>query len=123
MKSLFEQNGGTYRQVSGYEIPNLTVPVEAEHGIGIWGQRRLAYLKEHRRVLYVNLLTSGKLTEHLREIDDAAQARLETIIRQMAAAQGVTEQLKSKNQMLWVGKVNSICVCADEIIREELIYD
>ena len=72
-KSLFEQNGGTYSDVGDYRLPNLTLPDEPEYHIGIWGQRRLDYLKKHRQVLYVNLLTSGKLAKHLREIDEAAR--------------------------------------------------
>ena len=122
MKSLFEQNGGTYSAVSDYRIPNLTLPDESEHHIGLWGKWRLDYLKNHKRVLYINLLTSGKLAEHLRDIDTAAHEQHEAIVRQMAAAQGVTEQLKSENQMLWVGKMNNIRACASEIIMEELIY-
>lgn len=122
MKSLFEQNGGTYSAASDYLIPNLTVPDEPKSQIGLWGQRRLDYLKKHKRILYVNLLTSGKLYKHLREIDIAASERREIIIRQMAA-QGVTEQLKVKKQMLWVGKMNNIHTCVDEIIRNELICD
>ena len=121
MKSLFEQNGGTYSTVSGYAIPNLVLPDESEYSIGLWGKRRLDYLKKHRRILYVNLLTSGKLTEHLRETDETVFERRERIIKQMMEAQGVTEQLKAENAMLWVGKVNNIRACADEIIRDELI--
>jgi len=121
MKPLFEQNGGTYSFVSGYYIPNLTFPNEPECHIGLWGKRRLNYLKTHRRVLYVNLLTSGKLTQHLREIDAAAFERQEQITRQMMETQGVTEQLKAENQLLWVGRINNIRACADEIIRDELI--
>ena len=121
MKSFFEQNGGTYSTVGDYRLPNLIAPY-AYH-IGIWGHRRLAYLKKHRRVLYVNLLTSGKLHEHLREIDIAAHERWETIIRQMAEEQGVNERLKSENQMLWVGRMNNIRACAAEIITKELIYN
>jgi hypothetical protein len=123
MKSLFEQDGGTYRDVNGYLIPNLTLPDESEYHIGIWGQRRRNYLKNHRRVLYINLLTSGKLTEHLREIDTTAYERRERIIRQMAQEQGITKQIKVDNQMLWVGKMNNIRNCADEIILNELIYN
>ena len=100
----------------------LTLPDESEHHIGMWGKRRLDYLKKHRRVLYINLLTSGKLTEHLREIDAAAYEQHEIIVRQMAEAQGVTEQLKADDAMSWVGRVNNIRACADEIIRDELIY-
>ncbi len=123
MKSQFEQNGGTYRDVNGYRIPNLTAPDESAHLIGIWGQRRLNYLKYHKRVLYINLLTSGKLKAHLHEIDEAARERREIIIKQMTMAQGVTEQLKAENQLIWVGKVGNIYACADEFIRNELIYD
>jgi len=100
MKSLFEQNGGTYRTVNGYRIPNLTFPDESKYHIGIWGQQRLAYLKKHRRVLYINLLTAGKLSKHLHEIDILAYNRRETIIQQMAEEHGVTEQLKAENQIL-----------------------
>ncbi|MCL2856733.1 MAG: TnpV protein [Oscillospiraceae bacterium] len=121
--SLFERNGGTYSTVSDYRIPNLALQDESEYSIGLWGQRRLDYLKNHRRVLYVNLLTSGKLTEHLREVDKTAFEQRERIVKQMMEAQGVTEQLKGESQLLWVGKVNNICACADEIIRNELIYD
>jgi len=122
LKSLFEQNVGTYRREGDYFVSNLTVPKEPEYTIGIWGRRRLDYLRKHKRVFYINLLTSGKLMEHLHEIDVAAYERRELIIKQMMKAQGVTEELKAENQMLWVGKVNNIRSCADEIIRNELIY-
>ena len=123
MKSLFEQNGGTFSAVGDYQIPNLTAPDEPETQIGIWGKRRLDYLKNHRRILYVNLLTSGKLTEHLCNIDEAAYERWNTIVRQMTEVQGVTEQLKAENQMLWVGKMSNIRACAAEIVRNELTYN
>jgi len=116
----------TYTEVNGYKIPDLELPDDGlgeEVYIGIWGQRRLDYLKKHRRLLYTNLLTSGKLRAHLHEIDVAAFERWELIIKQMMKAQGVNEQLKAENAMLWVGKVNNIRACADEIIRSELIYE
>ena len=116
----------TYTEVNGYKIPNLALPDDGlgeEVHIGIWGQRRLDYLKKHKRVLYSSLLMSGKLRAHLHEIDITAFERRELIIQQMMKAQGVTEQLKAENAMLWVGKVNNIRACADEIIRSELIYD
>ena len=122
IKSLFEQNGGTYSRRGDYSIPNLTVPAVPECHIGIWGQQRRDYLRMHRRVLYVNLLTSGKLTEHLCEVDAVAYERWETLIQQMTQAQGVTEELKATDQMLWVGKMNNICACADEIVRNELVF-
>ena len=126
MKSLFEHNGGTYSKVGDYYLPNLTLPDDGlgeEVYIGIWGQRRLDYLKKHKRVLYSQLLMSGALRAHLHEIDTTIFERWELIIKQMMKAQGVTEQLKAENAMLWVGKVNNIRACADEIIRNELIYD
>ena len=122
MKSLFEQNGGTYRMVGDYRIPNLTLPERSEYHIGIWGMQRLDYLKKHRKGFYTILLTSGKLNEHLHEIDETAFERRELIIKQMMKAQGITEQLKADNMMAWVGKVNNIRNCANEIIRNELIY-
>ena len=123
METLFVQHGGTYSAVGDYLLPNLTVPSDSEYQIGVWGQRRLDYLKTHRRVLYVNLLTSGKLTEHLREVDTTAFERRERMTKQTMEAQGVTERLKAEDAMLWVGKVNNIRACVDEMIRDELIYD
>jgi len=123
VETLFEQHGGTYSNVGDYLLPNLAAPSDSGYQIGVWGQRRLDYLKTHRRVLCVNLLTSGKLTEHLREIDATAFERRERMTRQMMEAQGVTERLKSEDAMLWVGKVNNIRACVDEVIRCELIYD
>ena len=116
----------TYTEVNGYKIPDLALLDDGlgeEVHIGIWGQRRLEYLKKHKRVLYSSLLMSGKLRAHLHEIDTTAYKRWELIIKQMINAQGVTEQLKAENGMLWVGKVNNIRACADEIIRSELIYE
>ena len=123
MKSLFEQNGGTYSIVGDYQIPNLTLPDEPECYIGIWGQRRLDHLKKHKRILYTKLLTSGKLSDHLHEIDVSAFELHKLIVKQMMVAQGVTEQLKAGDMMKWVGMVNNIRNCADEIVRNELIYN
>jgi hypothetical protein len=122
-KTLFEQQGGTYRTVGDYQIPNLVLPTESEYHIGIWGQRRLDYLRNHKRVLYTSLLTSGKLRAHLYEIDISACERWELIIKQMMKTQDVTEQLKADDAMKWVGMVNNIRNCAGEIVRNELIYD
>jgi len=121
-KSFFEQNGGTYTEVDGYLIPDLVLPDEPVYHIGVWGHRRLEYLKKHRKGFYTVLLTTGKLDEHLHAIDVSARERWELIIEQMKTAQGVTEQLKADDMMRWVGMVNNIRACADEIIRNELIY-
>lgn len=121
MKSFFEENGGTYSMVNGYRIPNLTMPDEPVYHIGVWGQRRLNYLKKHRRGFYTVLLTTGKLNEHLHEIDVSTRERWETIVEQMKIEQDVTEQLKANDMMRWVGMVNNIRACVDEIVRSELI--
>ena len=108
MKSLFEQMGGTYRQVGDYLIPNITLPDDGEYQIGKYGRMRRSYLKEHRPILYTNLLTSGTLHRHLAEIDQACYERMEIIISAMAQQEGVTEALKAADQMEWVRRMNSI---------------
>ena len=121
-KSLFEQLGGTYRKESDYLIPCLTVPAEEEQSIGIWGQRHLNYLKQHQKVIYTNLLTSGKLNTYLADINRQAQERFERLIEDMKQAQGITEQLKAENALEWTGHLNNIRTCAREIVERELIY-
>ena len=113
----------TYTEINGYMIPNLSLPEEPEYEIGIFGLMRRNYLKNHRKILYVNLLTSGKLNEHLHEIDQTAYDRMELITREMAQREGVTEQLKAENQMLWVQKSTNIRNRAQEIINQEVIYN
>lgn len=122
MKSLFEQSGGAYTMQGDYRLPNLTVPAEEEHPIGVWGQRRLRYLKQHHKVMYYNLLTSGKLHSHLADAEEEAQILFSRLVRGLAEKEGVNEQLKSTNQMKWVGKMNAIRNAATEIINRELIY-
>jgi len=112
----------TYRMEGDYRVPNLAVPEEGQVVLGKYALLRKSYLKQHRRILFVNLLTSGKLNEHLTEIEQAAQERMELITRQMAAAQGVTERMKAENQMQWVGLMNNIRHSAEETILAELIY-
>ena len=122
MKSLFEQNSGTYRKQGDYFIPNLTLSESEENNIGVYGQRHLRYLQEHRRLTYINLLTSGKLNEYLADIDKQAQERFELLVTQMKNAQCITEQLKADNPMEWVRRINYIRHQVDEIISNELIY-
>ena len=122
-KSLFEQNGGTYRQVGDYLLPNITLPEEETVHIGIWGQRHKRYLKQNHRVLYMNLLTSGKLNSYLADIDKQAEDMLFRLVKQMAKREGVTEALKVENQMEWVGQMNNIRNRATELVNAELIYN
>ena len=121
-KSFFEQNGGTYTQVGDVLIPNLAIGEDGQQLIGKYGRMRMRYLKEHRPVLYSNLLLSGKLFQHLVEIDEACVERVELLIRQMARREGVTEQLKAAEQMEWVRRMNSIRNRAEEVVLSELVY-
>ena len=123
MKSLFEEMGGTYRQEGDYLIPNLALPDEPEYQIGKYGRMRRSYLKEHRPILYTNLLTSGTLHRHLAEIDQACNERMEIIVPAMAKQEGVTETLKAADQMEWVRRMNSIRNRAEEIVLTELVYE
>lgn len=121
--TLFEKLGGTYTQQGDYLLPNLILPAEKETGyIGVWGQRRLNYLKHHRKVLYCNLLTSGKLYSHLSDTEEQAQQLFSRLVKQYAEKEGVTEQLKATNMMLWVQKMNNISNRVTEIINNKIIY-
>ena len=122
MKSIFEQIGSAYTLQGDYRLPNLSLPAEEEHPIGVWGQRRLRCLKQHHKVLYYNLLTSGKLHSHLADTEEQAQAFFSRLVKEYAEKEGMTEQLKSTDQMKWVGKMNAIRNAATEIINRELIY-
>ena len=122
MKSIFEQIGGTYTKQGDYRLPNLTLPAEEERPIGVWGQRRLRYLKQEHRVLYYNLLTSGELHSHIADVEEQAQELFSRLVKEYAEKEGITEQLKSTDQMKWVGKMNAIRNAATEIINQELIY-
>ena len=121
-KTIFEEMGGTYTQVGDYLLPNLELPEEEQQPIGVWGQRHRRYLKEHRRATYVTLLTSGRLNSYLADIDRQAEELFSRLVKQMAKAEGVTEQLKADNQMEWVGGMNNIRNRAMEIVNSELIY-
>ena len=113
----------TYREEGDYLIPNLTVPEEGEVALGKFALLRKRYLQQSRRVLYVNYLTAGTLNEHLMEIERAANERMELLTTQMAQSEGVTEELKARDQMKWVGLMNNIRHSAEEMILSELIYD
>ena len=117
MKSIFEQQGGIYTIQGDYRLPNLLPPNE-ERPIGVWGQRRLNYLKHHRKVLHYNLLTSGKLHSHLADIEEQAQDLFSWLVKE-----GITEQLKATNQMKWVQRMNNIKSMAEEIVLNNIIAD
>ena len=122
MKTIFEEMGGTYRQVGYYFIPNITLPDDGEYQIGKYGRMRRSYLKKYRKILYNNYVLEGTLFKHLAEIDLACNERIENIISAMAKQEGVTEALKATNQMEWVRYMNSIRNRAEEIILTELVY-
>jgi len=117
-----ESNGLWYERQGDYYIPCLTLPAEEEQPIGLWGQRHLRYIKEHRKALYTGLQLSGKLNSYLADIDQQAEAMLSRLVEQMAQRQGVMEQLKTSNQMAWVGKMNNIRASAKKIVDKEIIY-
>ncbi len=118
-----ERTGLKYELVGDYYlIAGDDEPEEEQKPIGIWGQRHLSYLKNHRKVLYTNLLTSGRLNSYLVDIDKQAEEMFERLTRQMAIAEGVTERLKADNQMAWIGRMNSIRNRATEVVNTEIIY-
>ena len=122
-KTIFEEMGGTYVRQGDYNLPCLSLPAEKENKpIGVWGQRCLRYLKQHRKVLYTNLLTSGKLNSYLADIDKQAEDMFLRLVKQMVEREGVTEQLKAENQIEWVGAMNNIRHRATEIVNTELIF-
>ena len=123
MKSLFEQFGGTYHNESNYLIPSLTLPKSEENDIGIYGQQHLRYLQEYRKLTYVNLLTSGVLSEYLSEIDNQVYKRFSRIVEQMKQEQEINEQLKEDNPIEWTRKMNCIRQQVEEIVLNEVIYN
>ena len=121
-KTIFEQLGGTYSQQGDYLLPNLKMPKQPEYNIGVWGQRRRRYLKKHRPILYTNLLTSSKLSEHLAEVEKECAERMDSLVKAMAKQVGVTEALKAADQMAWVRRMNNIRNRAEEIVLNEIVY-
>ena len=122
MKSLYERMGGTYRREGDYFVPNLALPEAATQSIGKYGRMRRCYLQEHHPAIYNTLLLSGKLFEHLSEIDQTCHARMERICTAMAIQEDVTETLKTADQLEWVRRMNSIHNRAEEIVCTELVY-
>ena len=122
MKTIFEEMGGTYRQVGDYFIPSITLPDDGEYQIGKYGRMRRSYLKEYRKILYNNYVLEGTLFKYLAEIDQIGNERIENIVSAMAKQEGVTEALKAADQIEWVRYMNSIRNRAEEIILTELVY-
>ena len=121
-KTIFEPMGGTYTIQGDYCLPDLTLQPEEERPIGVWGQRRLRYLKQHHKILYYNLLTSGKLRSHLADVEEEAQSLFLRLVKEYAEREGVTEQLKAENPMEWVGRMNNIRGRITEIVKEKLMF-
>ena len=122
-KTIFEQMGGTYTRVGDYYLPDLKLPEEEKQAnIGVWGMRHKRFLKENHRVIYANLMTSGKLVAYLDDIEQQATAMFLRLVKELAKIENVTEDLKATDQMLWVQKMNNIRNRATEIVNAELIY-
>ena len=122
-KTIYNESNGLWYELRGdYYIPCLTVPAEEERPIGIWGQRHLRYIKAERKALYTELLITGRLNTYLADINEQATERMLLLTEQMAEREGVTEQLKAQDQMLWVQRMNNIRDRAAEIVNNDLIY-
>ena len=113
----------TYTQQGDYLLPDLKLPEQPKVEIGIWGKRHLKYIEHYRPILYTNLLTSCKLTAYLADIDEQAEDMFFRLVEQLAEKEGVTEQLKADNQMLWVARMNNIRNQATEIVNDEIVYN
>ena len=123
-KYIYDESNGLWYELQGYYyIPCLTLPAEKEYKpIGLWGQQHKHYLQEHKRTVYTTLLTSGKLNCYLTDIDEQATEMMFRLVEKMADKEGVTEQLKAENPMLWIGRMNEIQARAREIVNAEIIY-
>lgn len=121
-KTIFEQTGGTYTMQGDYCLPDLTLPAEEERPIGVWAHRRLRYLKQHHKILYYNLLTSGKLHSHIADVEEKAQTLFLRLVKQYAEREGVTEQLKAENPMEWVRRTNNIREGVTEVVTAEVLF-
>ena len=121
-KTIFEEMGGSYEMQGDYYLPCLSLPEEEHKAIGVWGQRYLRYIKEHKRAFFTNLRTSCKLNSYLADIDEQAEEMFSRLVKQLAEKENVTEKLKAENQMMWVQRMNNIRNRATEIVNADLIY-
>ena len=122
-KYIYDEKNGLWYELQGdYYLPCLKLPKEESRHIGVWGQRHLRYLKQHRKVLYSELLISGKLNDYLADLHEQAEEMFSRLVKQLAEKEGLTEALKAENQMLWVQKMNNIHNAAMEVVSNDLIY-
>ena len=122
-KTIFEEMGGSYEMQGDYYLPCISLPAEEQKPVGVWGQRHLRHLKERKRTLYANLLTSCKLNSYLADIDEQAEEMFSRLVKQLAEKENVTEKLKAENQMLWVQKMNNIRSRVTEVVNAELVLN
>ena len=121
-QSIFEKHGGTYRDENGYRIPNLELPDCTIHTIGKYGRMHLDYIMKHRRGRYTSLLTECRLNEYLHEIDLQAREMLDSTVSRLAHERGIDEDLKARDPLRWVGEMNNVKACAEEIVLKEVVY-
>ena len=121
-KTIFEEMSGTYTMQGNYFLPDLTLPTEEDRPIGVWGQRRRQYLQQRHKILYCNLLTSGKLHSHLADVEEEAKTLFLRLVKQYAEREGITEQLKAENPMEWVRRMNNIRERVNEVVNAEMIF-
>ena len=122
-KYIYDEKNGLWYELQGdYYLPCLKLPKEESRHIGVWEQRHLRYLKQHRKVLYSELLISGKLNDYLADLNEQAEAMFSRLVKQLAEKEGLTEALKAENQMLWMQKMNNIHNAAMEVVSNDLIY-
>ena len=122
-KYIYDEKNGLWYELQGdYYLPCLKLPKEESRHIGVWGQRHLRYLKQHRKVLYSELMISGKLNDYLADLNEQAEEMFSRLVKQLAEKEGLTEALKAENQMLWVQKMNNIHNAAMEVVSNDLIY-
>lgn len=124
MKQQFsdKKTGISYTLQGDYYLPNLVIPTQKEETIGIWGQRHLRYIKQNRKILYTDLLTSSKLNSYLADINEQAENLFFRLVKELAEKEGVTDELKAYDQMEWAGRMNNIRACAEEIVMRDIIY-
>ena len=120
-KTIFEQMGGTYTMLGDYTLPDLILPTEEDCPIGVWGQRYLRYLKQYRKILYYNLLTTGKLRSHLTDVEEEAQELFYRLVKELAEKEGLTEHLKEENPMEWVRRMNNMRERVAEVVGKQII--